>query len=304
MLALGLLAIITAMLFPVFINLRKQKELSENAREIVATLRRAQAFSQNGTKGSKWGVYFEAPGTGQHFYQMRTYSPATTTEELFYLPPSIGFTGITSTEIIFKQNTGQTDSGINHLLNVGLTTTEEKKQISVTKEGKIEAKTITTSHPLQDTGIAYPFAFCPDWDYNMGYEFIAGANGIVNKLGGRWNDGSTKPVRLYRSSDGACLAKTSVSSSGGAWTYGAVTDCTTGAPISPVSINSGSTYVVAVRGLASGARNCYNIFSTNPDIVSGNVTITRSLYSFSVDTIPVTTDQFNMNGQADITFEY
>lgn len=172
MLAIGLMVIMAGLLLPVFFNLRSEKELSEGAREITAALRRAQAFSQNGTKGSKWGVYFEAPGTGQHFYQIRTYSPATTTEELFYLPPSLGFTGITSTEIIFKQNTGQTDSGLGYLVTLQLTTTGKDKKISVTKEGKIginEAESAkipaSTTYYRYSASNCNPSTWCAITDY-------------------------------------------------------------------------------------------------------------------------------------------
>jgi hypothetical protein len=101
-------------------------------------------------------------------------------------------------------------------------------------------------------------------DYNMGIKFTPTANGYIDKLWLRLDTGFNSTVRLYRQSDGAVLATASISSIGsGTWV-----SSTLG---SPVSVTSGTTYIVAAR---TGTYAYYGNGASS--ITSGNITLTQT----------------------------
>lgn len=167
-----------------------------------------------------------------------------------------------------------------------------------------ETASPTTAHPLREwTAIAgFPGFFCEadSSNYSFGYRFTPLQNGNITKLGGYWSGGPARTIRLY-SEGGACLGKTSVSSSL-TWQYSDVTDCTTGAPIAPIAVNAGSSYIVGVYVLAF-TQFCYADLSTGPDVDYGGTTINESRWGYN-EVMPENIDEALMYGLADVEYQY
>ncbi len=129
------------------------------------------------------------------------------------------------------------------------------------------------------------------WDYAMGYHFTPLTDGMVTKLGGFFN--GTKTVRLFNKGTGDLLAETTVTSSDD-WQY---------SDISPVSVNEGTTYTVAVYINGSGASYRHDIDGFPQEY--GNIRIDGSTYVYTgsdQDARPQITVTYTMYGQADIMF--
>ena len=123
-----------------------------------------------------------------------------------------------------------------------------------------------------------------NWNYNMGYRFLAETDGDVISLGGRWAVGITATVRLYSYPAGAVLASASVTGAGTTFNYTSLG--------SPVAIASGNTYVVAVR-LIGNSSGCYSAGQSYPESYGG-IEILGSTYLISSDAVPtnlITNDQ-------------
>jgi len=108
MLSIGILAIMAGFLIPVFGNFRNATELNASSTDVVFLLRRAQSFSKSNINSIQWGVYFNQTNSS---YELRTYSPTQTVEQIF-LPKLLEFetfggSGNTTTEIIFQQRSGR-----------------------------------------------------------------------------------------------------------------------------------------------------------------------------------------------------
>lgn len=78
-----------------------------------------------------------------------------------------------------------------------------------------------------------------NWHYAMGYHFTPQVNGQITELGGLFN--GTKIVKLFNST-GTVLAQTTVSGNN-TWNYSSIT---------PVNVQAGATYTVAVYLAGSG----------------------------------------------------
>lgn len=139
--------------------------------------------------------------------------------------------------------------------------------------------------PIQPHASGSMTANAGGWTVNGGYSFTPQVNGQVTALWARCDTGSFT-VTLYRASDSAVLASTSVNVSGD-WTSASIT---------PVNVSAGTTYIVAST---NASRYCSLTIPTVP-IVQGDITINNAIFSFSgVPTIP---NGSNMQGLADITF--
>jgi len=145
--------------------------------------------------------------------------------------------------------------------------------------------------PLK-TKIGTYLTSCVAWDYNMGYKFTANANGSVTQLGLRVGDATARTVYLYNFATTALLASATVTGvNNTTWVY---------ANITPVSLVSGQTYVVSVRGSGGSQLNCY--YSVSSPFTQGNISVLTSIYYPSSNAMPTFTDTSNMYGFADITF--
>lgn len=127
------------------------------------------------------------------------------------------------------------------------------------------------------------------WNYAMGYHFTPQVAAQVTGLGGLFN--GTKRVRLFDASTGALLAEADVTSAND-WAFAA---------ISPVSVQAGRTYTVAVYLAGSGASYRDNI--VNFPRTHGSVRIEGSTYidtSADPDARPTNVFPRRMYGQADV----
>jgi len=131
-----------------------------------------------------------------------------------------------------------------------------------------------------------------NWNYNMGYRFRADINGTVEELGGRWANGVSHTVRLYSYPAGAVLASANVTGADDEWAYTGIT---------PVSLVSGTEYVVAVR-LTSNNTGVSGTVPGGLPYSSGDVTIITSMYRANSNLIPNTNSTTTMYGWADMKF--
>ncbi|MCP4249844.1 MAG: DUF4082 domain-containing protein, partial [bacterium] len=130
-----------------------------------------------------------------------------------------------------------------------------------------------------------------NWNYAMGYHFTPLVSGQVTELGGLFN--GTKVVRLYNNATGTLLAQTTVSAAND-WAY---------APITPVNVQAGTTYTVAVYLAGTGGSYRYGI-TTLPQTY-GQVRIEGTTYaatSSNPNARPTNTVTTYMYGQADVKF--
>ena len=128
------------------------------------------------------------------------------------------------------------------------------------------------------------------WNYTMGYHFTPSKDGQITKLGGYFN--GTKTVYLWDKDSGALLAQAQVTSTNG-WSYTGIT---------PVAVQSGKNYTVAVYIGGSGGSYRYNI--TEFPQTYGDITISGSsyIYGYGVSR-PTDTFTTRMYGQADVMFK-
>ncbi len=129
-------------------------------------------------------------------------------------------------------------------------------------------------------------------DYAMGYHFTPQVAGQVVELGGFFQ--GTKIVRLFDKATGAKLAQTTVSGANN-WAYSAIT---------PVSVQAGTTYTVAVYVAGSGGS--YRNGITPLPRVFGDIRIEGTTYVATgavADARPTNTVTTRMYGQADIKFQ-
>ena len=127
--------------------------------------------------------------------------------------------------------------------------------------------------------------------YAMGYHFRPQTDGWARELGGFFN--GTKTVRLFERASGRLLAESTLSAAND-WTYSA---------ISPVPLESGKEYTVAVYLAGSGGS--YYSFPGIP-ATSGGIEVLASTYvstSSNPSARPVNEIARPMYGQADIGFE-
>ncbi len=130
------------------------------------------------------------------------------------------------------------------------------------------------------------------WEHALGYHFTPQVNGIIDQLGGYFN--GTKLVKLFNKSSGALLGQTTVSASNN-WAYNTIT---------PVSVQAGVEYTVAVYMAGSGASYRYfgaGYFPKTFDDIQINGTTWISTSS-NPAAIPTLTNTEYMHGQADIRF--
>jgi len=124
------------------------------------------------------------------------------------------------------------------------------------------------------------------WNYTMGYDFTPSVSGEITALGGFFS--GTKTVYLWNDGTGALLASASVTGSG-TWAY---------STISPVTVNAGTRYCVAVYLGGSGAYYRYNL--SMPDTY-GDITIQASCY-YGGNGRPTNSITTTMYGMADVEF--
>ncbi len=171
----------------------------------------------------------------------------------------------------------QTGTLITAVVNGVTTVTDNRGTVAVRPP---ETPWQTNAYGSLRTGINY--------NYNMGYQFIPQVNGRVTQLGGFFN--GTKTVRLYNAS-GSFLAWVDVTANNG-WAY---------APISPVQLQAGQTYTVAVNLAGSGA-SYRGLGTTLLPQTFGSVRILSSVYLSNSTLMPTTQTLSYMFGQADIEF--
>ncbi|MFH0925447.1 MAG: DUF4082 domain-containing protein [bacterium] len=125
------------------------------------------------------------------------------------------------------------------------------------------------------------------WDYTMGYHFTPTKSGQITKLGGFFN--GAKTVYLWNKSTGELLSQANVTSTNN-WGY---------MDITPVSVQAGQTYTIAVYLAGSGGSCRYGI--TSFPRTYGDITIDGSAYC-SNSGRPTNNDLDYMYGQVDINF--
>lgn len=152
------------------------------------------------------------------------------------------------------------------------------------------ARAQVTTFPLQETSPAITGQDI-NWNYNMGYRFSPSTDGDVTELGGKWTSGVTHTVRLYAYPAGTVLASASVTGNG-SWNYTSIT---------PVSITSGNTYVVAVR-LDLQNSGYYTTGYSTP-AASGGINMLGTTYRNGSNAMPTNLVQTAMYGQADLAFQ-
>lgn len=126
-------------------------------------------------------------------------------------------------------------------------------------------------------------------DYNMGYRFTPNKNGTITQLAIRTSDIVAHTVRLY-DMGGTVLASASVTGNYNNWVV---------ANITPVSVISGTSYVVAVRIGGSGD---YYYESIGTPITTGDITVNETRYIAASDALPNSVENAHMYGEADVTF--
>ncbi len=130
------------------------------------------------------------------------------------------------------------------------------------------------------------------WNYAMGYHFTPQVDGTIDQLGGFFN--GTKLVKLFNKNTGTLLAQTSVSANNN-WSYGS---------ISPMSVQAGTQYTVAVYLNGSGASYRYvgsNFFPETYDSIKINGS-TYAYTGYNPNIRPTNNIVSYMFGQADIRF--
>jgi hypothetical protein len=130
------------------------------------------------------------------------------------------------------------------------------------------------------------------WNRAMDYHFTPLVNGVVDRLGGYFN--GTKTVKLFNKATGQLLAQTSVSAANN-WSYTSIT---------PVNVQAGTTYTVAVYAAGSGASTRNNV--TPVPQTYANIRIEGSTYistSTNPNARPINTITDKIYGQADIRFD-
>jgi len=135
----------------------------------------------------------------------------------------------------------------------------------------------------QVTGIA--------WHYAMGYHFTPQTDGQVVGLGGLFN--GTKTVKLFEKNSGVLLTDAVVTAAND-WSYTGVT---------PVPVQAGVTYTVAVYLEGSGAS--YRYYIDPLPRLYGAIQIEGSTYAYTgsnPDARPINSIDWVMYGQADIEF--
>lgn len=93
---------------------------------------------------------------------------------------------------------------------------------------------VRPQHPLRDNAIGTLFTNLP-FNYALGYHFTPLVDGVIDRLGGRFNSPS-RVIKLFKTSTGQLLGQVSVSSTDN-WNYNSIT---------PVAVQSGVQYTVAV----------------------------------------------------------
>jgi hypothetical protein len=129
------------------------------------------------------------------------------------------------------------------------------------------------------------------WNYAMGYHFTPQVTGQVIELGGFLS--GTKTVKLFNKSTGVLLAQATVSAANN-WSYTAIT---------PVAVQAGATYTVAVY-LAGSGGSYRNGIITLPQVY-GPVRIDGSTYVSTAsdpNARPTNNITTRMYGQADVKF--
>lgn len=139
-------------------------------------------------------------------------------------------------------------------------------------------------------------------DYNMGYSFTLNKSGKITQLAMRLNDTAVHTVWLYACnsdcSSGSVVASVNLTGAGDNG-YGLKTPPWVVGDITPVSVTSGSRYVVSVR-VNSGKYGFEN--ASYPQTI-GDITVNGSRYNMASDAFPTlgTVDPY-MYGPADVTF--
>lgn len=164
---------------------------------------------------------------------------------------------------------------------------DQQQQVSGFKVVVADAPIVGTQAPWSDndsgtltTGVA--------WNYTMGYSFTPNVNGTITGLGGLFD--GTKTVSLYNKGSAEFLASTEVTSTN-EFAYSS---------ISPVSVEAGVTYTVAVT-LGGTGGSYRNSLSENFPQDFGDITIEGSTYVSGTGR-PTNNITTTMYGQADIKF--
>lgn len=130
------------------------------------------------------------------------------------------------------------------------------------------------------------------WSYTMGARFVAERDGVISQLGGHFT--GTKIVRLFRDADRALLAQVNVTGAGTAFAY---------APITPVTLVAGETYVVAV--VLAGSGGSQSAVSPAAPSSVGGLRFLGSVYAYTAgqpDAYPTTQTVTMHYGIADVKF--
>lgn len=126
-------------------------------------------------------------------------------------------------------------------------------------------------------------------DYNMGYKFTPNTNGSITELAFRINDSGSHTVRLF-SISGTVLASATANGVSGSWVSTAIV---------PVSVTSGTSYVVAVR--TNSGVPAYYESGIRPPQTNGNIEINEGRWINGTDAMPTNAELW-FYGEADITF--
>ncbi len=154
---------------------------------------------------------------------------------------------------------------------------------------------VADQYPWQHNAVGTQYSGI-SWHYAMGYHFTPQVNGRIIQLGGQFD--GTKTVKLFNKATGALLATTSATSTGNGWGYGS---------ISPVNVQAGTQYTVAVYLAGSGASYRASLGNNFYPKIAGDIQIDATTFistSANANARPININVgINMFGQADIGFE-
>jgi hypothetical protein len=136
-----------------------------------------------------------------------------------------------------------------------------------------------------------PTAQNVNWNYNMGYRFTVTAAGNVTHIGGKWRNGITHKVRLFKYPSGVAIDSFDVTGTGD-WNYLDITD---------TALEEDSQYVVCVR-LNAQSSGMYSLGNSFPE-EHGGILIQGATFIDSTDAMPTNLYVDRSYGFADIIYE-
>ncbi|KKR46169.1 MAG: hypothetical protein A3G47_00380 [Candidatus Zambryskibacteria bacterium RIFCSPLOWO2_12_FULL_39_45] len=139
LIAISIMALLVAIVFSGFINLRKHQALKLDTETIAGILREARSETLASKNGTRYGVHFSA--TKVTLFAGSVYNPSDPNNKDFMLNASDAVFNITlaggGSDVIFNRLTGETSQ--NGVITLSSPSTAQIKTVTVYKTGVVES---------------------------------------------------------------------------------------------------------------------------------------------------------------------